>query len=226
MLKTNYILIDYENVQVKSLDLVKGEHFHVFVFLGANNTKLPVELVLAMKALGDRGDYIAIETTGANALDFHITFYLGFLVTTDPTGFFHIISNDTGFDPLIKYLKANRVLVARSASIEDMPCFSKNGTPKSVPNNGSVDGVEKKKQNNVATNPAMDELINIVVADLVKRKTSKPSTSQALLSTILARLGKDVTIEDAGKVFNELIKRGYIIVDAVGDKILYFLPNS
>ncbi len=224
MLKTNYILIDYENVQVKSLDLVKGEHFHVFVFLGAKNTKLPVELVLAMKALGNRGDYIAIETSGANALDFHIAFYLGFLVTTDPTGFFHIISNDTGFDPLIKYLKANKVLAARSVSIEDMPCFAKSSTTESVPNNGTGDGVGKKKQNNAVANLAIDQLINIVLEDLAKRKASKPSTSQALINTIRSKLGKDITIADVDKVFHELIKRGYVLVDAVGNKISYELP--
>ena len=32
-MKTNYVLIDYENVQVKSLALLMGEHFRVQVFL-------------------------------------------------------------------------------------------------------------------------------------------------------------------------------------------------
>ena len=50
-MKTNYVLIDYENVQVKSLSLLKGEQFQVRVFLGPKNTKLPVEFVLAMQEL-------------------------------------------------------------------------------------------------------------------------------------------------------------------------------
>jgi hypothetical protein len=104
-LKTNYVLIDYENVQVKSLALLKDGQFRVRVFLGPNNTKLPVELVLAMQELGDRAEYIVLETPGANALDFHIAYYLGVLASSDPLGFFHIISKDTGFDPLIKHLE-------------------------------------------------------------------------------------------------------------------------
>src|SRR5687767_6909961 len=100
-MKTNYVLIDYENVHVKSLALLQGGKFQVKVFLGPKNSRLPVELVMAMKELGDKADYILLETSSSNALDFHITYYLGALVTADPEGNFHIISKDTGFDPLI-----------------------------------------------------------------------------------------------------------------------------
>lgn len=121
-MRTNYVLIDFENVHVKSLDLLKGEHFHVIVFLGPKNTKLPVDLVLAMQAFGERAEYVLLEASGANALDFHLAFHLGRLATADPAGFFHIISKDTGFDPLIVHLKSRKVFSVRSASIEEMPC--------------------------------------------------------------------------------------------------------
>lgn len=65
--KINYVLVDYENVQVKSLELLKGEHFRVRVFLGPNNTKLPVDLVLAMQELGERAEYVVLETSGRRA---------------------------------------------------------------------------------------------------------------------------------------------------------------
>lgn len=54
-MKTNYVLIDYENVQVKSLALLKSEHFQVQVFLGPKNLKLYRDLVVAMQEFGDRG---------------------------------------------------------------------------------------------------------------------------------------------------------------------------
>uniref|UniRef100_UPI0040562E4A PIN domain-containing protein n=1 Tax=Candidatus Electronema sp. TaxID=2698783 RepID=UPI0040562E4A len=83
-MKSNYVLIDYENVQVQSLALLKGGEFQVRVFLGPNNTKLPVELVTAMQGLGSRAEYIVLETSGSNALDFHIAYYLGALAAADP----------------------------------------------------------------------------------------------------------------------------------------------
>ncbi|MDG3064493.1 hypothetical protein ACFQ4M_00910 [Thauera mechernichensis] len=60
-MRTNHVLIDFENVHVKSLDLLDGEHYRVIVFLGPKNTKLPVELVIAMQKFGARGEYVMLE---------------------------------------------------------------------------------------------------------------------------------------------------------------------
>ena len=76
-MKTNYILIDYENVQPKSLAVLKGHDFKVIVFVGANQTKIPIDLAKAMQALGSSGEYIIISGNGPNALDFHIAYYIG-----------------------------------------------------------------------------------------------------------------------------------------------------
>ncbi len=119
-MKTSYVLIDFENVHVKSLALLKGDVFRVKVFLGPKNSKLPVELVLAMHELGKSADYIQLGVSGANALDFHITYYLGKLTAEDPTAEFHIISKDTGFDSLIKHLLSKNIQCKRAASIEQM----------------------------------------------------------------------------------------------------------
>lgn len=203
-MKTNYVLIDYENVQVKSLALLKGEQFRVRVFLGPNNTKLPVELVLAMQELGDRGEYIVLGTPGANALDFHIAYYLGVLATADLSGLFHIISKDTGFDSLIKHLKAKKVFSTRSVSVEEMPCFVAAATNRT---NGDV---IELKQNTAPAKSSIDELTRIAVGDLIKRKASKPRTSKTLLSTIHAKCGKDIPVADIEAVYKGLVKRGYV----------------
>lgn len=219
-MKTNYVLIDYENVQVKSLALLKDEQFHVRVFLGPNNTKLPVEFVLAMQELGDRAEYIVLETSGTNALDFHIAYHLGVLVATDPLGFFHIISKDTGFDPLIKHLKTKKVLSSRSISIEAMPCFAQIPT-NGIDTNGEVIDITKKT---TPTRSPKEELINVAVSDLVKRKASKPRTPKTLISTIHAKCGKDLPVAEIESVFEELVKRGYVKVN--GAKVSYELPAS
>lgn len=218
-MKTNYVLIDYENVQVKSLALLRDGKFRVRVFLGPNNTKLPVELVLAMQELGDRAEYIVLETHGANALDFHIAYYLGVLAAADPLGFFHIISKDTGFDPLIKHLKAKKVLSTRSASIEEMPCFAE----VAMNGNGSNGGSTEIKQTSASAVP-VDDLIKLAVSDLIKRKAAKPRTPKTLLSTIHAKCGKDVPVAEIEAVFGELVKRGYVKVN--GTKVSYALPAA
>ena len=130
-MRKNYVLIDYENGPVKSLALLKEEQFQVMIFLGIKNTKLSTEFVLSKEvlgehAIGEHAKYIRLEKAGENALDFHIAYYLGQLVLKDPSGYFHIISGDKGFDSLIAHLKTVGIFSARSESIENMPSFIMN----------------------------------------------------------------------------------------------------
>lgn len=212
-MKSNYVLIDYENVQVQSLALLKGEQFHVRVFLGPNNTKLPVDLVLAMQQLGSRGEYIVLETPGSNALDFHIAYYLGVLTAADPAGFFHVISKDTGFDPLIQYLRRRKIFAARSAAIEEMPCFK---TPAST-----APPLEEKL---VKSKNLTEELLKLVVDDLLKRKDKKPRSPKTLRSTIHARCGKDLPVAEIDAIWQTLVKRGYIKIN--DEEMIYTLPDG
>jgi len=185
-MKTNYVLIDYENVPVKSLALLKGEHFRVRVFLGPKNPKLHRDLVFAMQKFGERGEYIVLEASGKNALDFHITYYLGVLAAADPTGFFHVISEDHGFDPLLQHMNAKGISATRSVSIEAMPCFSHVAAgatqPKPAP--------DKAKPKSTAT-LSVEDRIKVAIDDLIGRKASRPRTLKTLRSTIHARCGKE-----------------------------------
>lgn len=196
-MKTNYVLVDYENVQPVDLTLLDGPPFEVKVFLGANQTKIPVALAAALQALGDSVEYIALESSGRNALDFHITYYLGLLSSQDPSAFFHVISKDTGFDPLIKHLKGKGVFAQRSACISDMPLL-------------------KTRTSQQGTR------LEIVVNDLMKRKASKPRTQKTLLSTIAALFNKQLSEVELQELLASLCKQGVVRID--GSKISYDLP--
>ena len=76
-MKTNYVLIDFENVQPKNLELLKGHGFKVIVFVGSKQVKISFDLACAMQSLGADAEYVKIEGNGPNALDFHIAFYMG-----------------------------------------------------------------------------------------------------------------------------------------------------
>jgi hypothetical protein len=119
-LEVTHILIDYENVPLKSLGLLGGEQYRVHVFLGPTNTKLPTEFAIAIQEFGDRAKYVVLEKAGHNALDFHITYYLGSLVSTKSSGRFRIISKDTGFDSLIEHLRIRQIDVERFPTIHEM----------------------------------------------------------------------------------------------------------
>jgi hypothetical protein len=200
--KTNYILIDFENVRVNSLDKLSCDDFRLWVFLGHQNTRLNAALVLAIQELGDRAVYVRLATGGKNALDFHLAYYLGELAKADPNGVFHIISKDKGFDPLIQHLRSKKIAVARSVSFEKIPCFA----------------ASKK-----AERPTSDEeLLKAVITDLIRRRTSRPRTAKTLFSTIRARCGAGYAASRIDAIYAALLEKGYVSVD--NTRVTYNLP--
>jgi len=213
-MKTNYVLIDYENVQVKSLALLKGDNFRVYVFLGPKNTKISADLAMAMQELGSKAEYIKLDASGHNALDFHITYYLGKLSAMDANGKFCIISKDTGFDSLIKHIKKGNIDCSRSVSIEAML-----GVKAAVVKKEVVAQAVKP----IAVKLKADEWIEKVVLNLVKLGTSKPRTPKSLTGKIKNWCGKAYSDKEIEAIYNRLVKKGYVVID--GTKVSYKLPE-
>lgn len=116
-MNTNYVLIDFENVQPESLELLTADHFRVVVFVGARQNCVPLETVRSLQPFGSRVEYVKISRPGPNSLDFHIAYYLGRLAVVEPTAHFHVVSKDTGFDPLIEHLRSQRMTARRVGDV-------------------------------------------------------------------------------------------------------------
>ena len=197
-MKTNYVLLDYENVQPTDLALLRDGPFKVRVFLGPNQIRVPVSLATALQALGRDAEYIVLETSGSNALDFHIAYYVGVLSSQEPSAFFHIISKDSGFDPLIKHLKGKGVLAHRSTRIAEMPFFKPD-----LPATG-------------------DAQVEAAIAHLVRLKAAKPRAKKTLLGTLHALFKKELSEDQLSVLFAALCNRGVVKVE--GTKVSYDLP--
>lgn len=198
-MRNNYVLIDYESVQPKSLAGLEADPFRVYLFLGQQQTKLSFDVVTAMQKLGDRGVYVKISGNGPNALDFHIAFYIGVISNQDPTAFFHVISKDTGFDPLLAHLKERQVSALRSKDVSDIPLLKAANT-KSLP-----------------------EKIDLIVANLRQRGTSKPRSVKTLFGTISSLFQKQLGEDELASILAELQRRKLVIV--TGAKVAYHLPD-
>mgnify|MGYP003610423677 CR=1 FL=1 len=119
----NTVLIDLESVQPATLEALAAGDYRVLIFVGKSQPRLKFELVESAQRLGNRVEYVKLSGSGPNALDFHIAFYVGRLASSDPTMHFHIISKDTGFDPLINHLKSLNLKVSRWSSITEIPAL-------------------------------------------------------------------------------------------------------
>lgn len=199
LVKTNYVLIDYENVQPEAMAVLAQEHFKVIVFVGANQAKVTFEVASALQQMGDRAEYVKITGNGSNALDFHIAFYIGVLAGIEPDAYFHIVSKDTGFDPLIQHLKAKKILACRSKDVTDIPIVK------------------------AANSKSPAERVAVVIADLKRRGASRPRAVKTLSSTISGIFQKQISDQEVASLIAALQKQGVVTVNAT--KVSYSLPE-
>ncbi len=193
-MRTNYVLVDFENVQPELLDALDHDYFKLMIFVGATQIKLSFDIAAAVQKLGERAKYIKISGNGPNALDFHIAYYIGLLANSDPTAYFHVISKDKGFDPLIQHLKSQNIFAKRTADIANIPL---------------VKSVNTK---------TASEKIAIILAKL-SSTSSKPKTVRTLSSTVAALFQNQLPEEEILVLLKELQDIGKILI--VGNKISY-----
>lgn len=195
----NYVLIDFENVQPKNLEVLSKYPFKVYVFVGASQAKITYEFAAAMQQLGENAKYVKIGGNGKNALDFHIAFYVGELAAKDPEAYFHVISRDTGFDPLIKHLRSRKIRIQSDKDLAEIPVL---------------------RISNATSN---DEKISAIVKNLSGRGHSRPRKVKTLANTINSLFMKNLEEQELMSLVNELEERSYI---AVRDgNISYQLPG-
>lgn len=198
-MKTNYVLIDYENVQPEAMAVLNQDHFKVLVFVGASQAKVTFEVASALQQMGTRAEYIKITGNGSNTLDFHIAFYIGVLAGIEPSAYFHIVSKDTGFDPLIQHLKAKKILASRSKDVTEIPIVK------------------------AACSKSPAERLEVVIADLQRRGASRPRTLKTLGSTINSIFQKALSEQEVEALLAALQKQGALTVTE--NKVAYSLPN-
>lgn len=226
-MKTNFVLIDYENVQPATIECLNHEYFKILVFIGAHQAKIAADFANDLQEMGERGKYIQISSNGANALDFHIAFYIGQLAAQEPEAYFHIISKDTGFDPLIQHLKSKKIFANRFQHVTDIP-FVQKALAASLSEKAAANADHARKATHVPAakiKPAASspDKVALIIADLRKRGTAKPGTVKTLRGTINALFGKKLSEPELSLLVDELRARKFIHVNDT--KITYAQPG-
>ena len=196
---SNYVLIDFENVQPKNLELLAEHPLKVYVFVGETQAKIPFDLADSMQLLGNNARYVKITGTGQNALDFHIAYYIGQLAAKEPDASFSIISKDKGFDPLVRHLAARKIHIQRHKDLGEMPFLQLSGTT------------------------SLDEQIAAIVKNLGGRGQSRPRKVKTLQNTINSLFAKKLEQKELKALVNELQKRKLIVVNQ--SNVSYKLPH-
>ncbi len=141
-----------------------------------------------MQALGSNAEYVKIGGNGPNALDFHIAFYIGQLAERDPNAYFHIISKDTGFDPLIKHLKKKKVFAQRERDLVEIPLLR------------------------ISDATSVEEKIEAIVKSLAARGHSRPRKVKTLANTINSLFMKSLEEDEIMSVIKQMQKQSLIAI--------------
>lgn len=235
-----FFLIDFENVQPTGIGTPAPGSCKVMIFLGQNQTKVPVALSRALQPFGTDVEYLQISGNGSNAVDFHIAFYIGRMAMSHPDARFTIVSKDTGFDPLVKHLASLKIACNRVASMLG-PVKSPN--PKAAPvikrtaAQAAVAAKPKSAKNVVVTflpeanggavnaKPAATQnaaRVTEVIERLKGLKAAKPATLKTLQSSLKSwfkpalKPAEIVSVVAALKMLKKISVKGTKVVYTLG----------
>ncbi len=188
------LMIDYENVQQVDISEIDRESYSVKIFVGASQNKIPFELVASAQAFGENIEWVKLDANGKNALDFHIAYFLGKYSQTHPNQAFIVLSKDTGFDPLIRFLNKNGVSCSRINSLLELDKNSKKDKPR-------------------------DSEVEKAIKNLTKiNSNARPRTRKTLTGHVKTLLNTDID-SDVQNVIDALFMLG--IVYEEGAKVKY-----
>jgi hypothetical protein len=114
------LFVDYENIQNINLAVINRKDTQIKIFVGQAQTKIPFDLVQTAQKFGNSLEWIKIEGTGKDSLDFHIAFYLGKITKYKKNTLFIILSKDKGFDPLIQHICKQNIPCRRIESLSEL----------------------------------------------------------------------------------------------------------
>ncbi len=195
--RTNYIFVDYENVQDLNLDLITGKPVKLFLVVGNRRKTLPSSLARQMHRYHDQVTWIESEGAGHNSLDLVLAYHVGLQAKADPAGYFHILARDKDYDALIQHLRANNILASRDHEFAKIPVLV------AFPRLSLV------------------ERVNWVVERFAKSKTTRPKQDKKLLTTIHAFFRKELSEHEVEQVAKAMVATKLIDVGPRGEVVYH-----
>lgn len=96
-----HVLVDWENVQPQEADIraLVPDVTDVWIFHGKTQKRVDAH----QKGFGEQLTLVPVSRPGKNALDFHLSFYMGYITSRNPNARFVVISNDQGYGPMLEH---------------------------------------------------------------------------------------------------------------------------
>ena len=133
-MKELHILLDFENVHptLEALAKLAPGFTDVWLFHGPHQVKQAQSIA----AGNERVTLVPRSGQGSNALDFHLSFYLGYVAAKHPDAELVVVANDRGYDPILAHarlLKFKARRVGYKAPVAKKAAVVKPASPVPVP---------------------------------------------------------------------------------------------
>lgn len=221
------LLVDLENVQPSPQDVEAwlGKAGQAWVFYGPNQLKRKA----AFEQHSPRSTLVPISRSGANSLDFHLVFYLGYLAAKHPKSRFVVLAKDKGYDPPIIHARTLAFSIQRLKALPASLPTSIAATKKATPIEISMVPLPPSKRKTVVPKPTRalkvaesasassgqpslkekahqatsNELYRKLVAEL--NRTNRPNSMLALQRYIQTKFGTTSNPEQVQTTINRLL---------------------
>ncbi len=99
-----HVLLDFENVQPTEAELraMVPDASQVWVFHGPHQQQIEQRFA----SFGSSVTAVPISKTGRNALDFHLSFYMGYIASRNQSTAMVVVANDKGYEPMLEHARA------------------------------------------------------------------------------------------------------------------------
>lgn len=179
-----HVLLDYENVQPSDVELraLVPDAGQVWVFHGPHQR----EVEKRFASFGTGATAVPISKTGKNALDFHLSFYMGYIASRNPDSKMVVVANDKGYEPMLEHARAMGFVVRRQPHGEVKPPAKKAAAKKVAAKKAPAKKVAAKKavpKPAAAKKPAAKK----VAADSVPAKKATPAKKSAPAKKVAAK---------------------------------------
>ena len=138
-----HVLLDYENVQPSeaAIRLMVPDASQLWVFHGPQQRKIEERFA----SFGAGVTAVPISKSGKNALDFHLSFYMGYIASKNPASAMVVVANDKGYEPMLEHAKAMGFVVRRQSHGQVKPAEKKAVAKKPVAKKAAAKKVAVKQ---------------------------------------------------------------------------------
>jgi NTP pyrophosphatase (non-canonical NTP hydrolase) len=210
-----HVLLDYENVQPSDAELraLVPDVDQVWVFHGPHQRDVEKRFA----SFGTGATAVPISKTGKNALDFHLSFYMGYIASRNPESAMVVVANDKGYEPMLEHAKAMGFVVRRQPHGEVKPPAKKAAAKKVAAKKAPAKKVAAKKavaKPAEAKKPAAKKVATNAVPAKKAAAAKKSAPAKKVAARAPAPAGKGAAVVSPAVVNGVAAKSAVLVPDS------------